>query len=200
LSRRAHQWFVQIADALKYLLNEEIVHFDIKPQNILFLKSSTNKSHCVFKLTDFGIVEKKQALKTQILKEGERLSMKAQEVREGHLNIRLDLKKSHLYSLGITLTHSLTGDTLPSGSDQPFHWVLDAARNWNRIFGRTQTISPVPPFIALLEVARNWNPIVQQTYGMSRNLAQLLSDMTQNDPKLRTNKQVCSYSWFKQKI
>jgi hypothetical protein len=80
------------------------------------------------------------------------------------------------------------------------HWVLDAARNWNRIFGRTQTISLVSPFITLLKVARDWNPIVEQTYGMSRNLAQLLSDMTQNDPKLRINiQQVCSHSWFKQK-
>ncbi len=50
--REAHQWFVQIAQGLKYLHNKNVIHLDIKTHNILY-KVIANKR--VFKSSNFGI-------------------------------------------------------------------------------------------------------------------------------------------------
>jgi serine/threonine protein kinase len=51
----SNEWFVQIANALKYLHHSGIAHLDLKPDNILYKKNPLNSDQILVKLTDFGL-------------------------------------------------------------------------------------------------------------------------------------------------
>lgn len=89
----------QVADALDYAHNQQIVHRDIKPANILVTPDGQAK------ITDFGIAK----LQTQFTQTGQILGtpsyMSPEQVTGGHVDGRSDL-----FSLGVILYWMLTGD------------------------------------------------------------------------------------------
>ncbi|MFM9266488.1 protein kinase domain-containing protein [Tychonema sp. BBK16] len=109
---------IQITKALEYLHQNQIVHKDIKPNNII-INSQTKQ----VKLTDFGIATKLNKENPQFNNpnsvEGTLAYMSPEQT--GRMNRTLDYR-TDFYSLGITLYEILTGK-LPFQSSDPLEIV-----------------------------------------------------------------------------
>ena len=95
------KWWNQIAEALVYTHNKDIVHRDIKPSNI-FLDKKGN-----IKLLDFGIAKIKESISmTQTgTMMGTLLYMSPEQVEDSkHIG-----PKSDIYSLAVSFVHLLSG-------------------------------------------------------------------------------------------
>lgn len=96
---------ISLTDTLDNLHKENIVHKDIKPQNILF-----NKEDGSIKITDFGISsvlthENEEIYNTDVI-QGTLAYMSPEQT--GRMNRNVD-HRTDLYSLGITFYEMLTG-------------------------------------------------------------------------------------------
>jgi serine/threonine protein kinase len=163
-----HKWFVQIAEGLRYLHDRNIVHFDIKPQNILYLVTTSNDR--IFKLTDFGT--SRTFANPRAIMAGTRGTRKymAPEMTSGAR--WYESKHIDIYSFGITLAEAICGRVqLPMGAPQTtIRDILNAAQHWTQSLG--------------------------SNYGMSKKCSDLLTSMTRTDPKTRpTIQQVCTHVW-----
>ncbi len=99
---------IQVGQALKYLSANDIVHRDIKPANIMMTKDGT------VKLGDFGFIQ--SVYDAELMQEGTTIGTPdyiSPEQARGERNLDV---RSDIYSLGASLFHMLTGDTLFRGS------------------------------------------------------------------------------------
>ena len=107
--KQAVDFAIQICSALEHAHKNNIIHRDIKPQNILMTKDG------VLKVTDFGIA---RAVNSQtIAMDGTALGsvhyISPEQARGSYID-----EKSDLYSLGVVLYEMLAG-TLPFDGDNP---------------------------------------------------------------------------------
>ncbi|CAB9506502.1 associated tyrosine- and threonine-specific cdc2-inhibitory kinase [Seminavis robusta] len=94
--------------ALEFIHKHDMVHLDIKPQNI-FVKNDTPPVN-LFKLGDFGLVSKVSQDKKKEIEEGDSRYMSMELLIEDHR----DLKASDIFSLGATLYEICLRRPLPT--------------------------------------------------------------------------------------
>jgi len=93
----------QILNTLKYLHDNNIVHMDIKPHNILLLSSSNTIKLTKIKLIDFG---ESQNINKYIVSDSGTLSYMAPEIRKKNfIGIKNYLKLADIWSFGILLAN-----------------------------------------------------------------------------------------------
>lgn len=100
---------VQICDALSYAHNHEVIHRDLKPDNIILLKPGPDYPEQV-KLIDFGLAKElgdSQKLTQEGMALGTPRYMSPQQVASEPLDFRTDI-----YSLGVIVFEALTGRPL----------------------------------------------------------------------------------------
>ena len=101
----------QLTSALSYLQKNNIVHRDIKPQNILIFKDKK------YKLADFGESKQLNNITTSLINgslRGTELYMSPllfNGLRNGQIEVSHNLVKSDVYSLGLCLFYSATIST-----------------------------------------------------------------------------------------
>ncbi len=110
---RARRWFTQIAAALEHAHSLQVVHRDVKPDNIIVTNDEVNAL-----LVDFGIALTADDVK-KLTKDGYAIGtpayMSPEQTAGDH---KLD-GRSDIYSLGITLYETLSGHLPHPGGYQP---------------------------------------------------------------------------------
>jgi tetratricopeptide (TPR) repeat protein len=142
---RLHNIIRQALGALAYVHRQGIIHFDIKPENLLVLSGGEDgDSFPLVKVTDFGFSSRQEATLEFPLRGT--LEYTAPELlRHEGFDHRLDL-----YSLGVTMYH-LIEDRCPFEADDPVELiknVLTTEPEWHRCADREY--SSVLPIVAKL--------------------------------------------------
>src|SRR5258708_38429009 len=154
----------QVADGLHFAHQQDIVHRDVKPSNIMVLKNS------LAKITDFGIARlPNSAVKTMTgLILGSPRYMSPEQVIGKAIDSRSDI-----FSLGVVLYEALTG-VAPFDGD-----------NVNAIMYATVNTTPpppsahtraVPPMLDLI-VAKAWAKLLEDRYQSIEELADDLREV-----------------------
>ena len=164
----------QVCQGLKLLHSKNIVHFDIKPKNILY-KQDTSTGDLVFKLTDFGLSQRFDKGNFMVLEaKGTHIYMDPCLEEPGES----DARKADIYSLGSTLVAMLV-----SCQD------MDKCRSQFNMSSSTQT-----------KVTANWPKIVtilSSNWEISTGAANLIRKMTRTDWQLRpTIDEVIDDQWM----
>ena len=120
-----------LANALKVLYENNVIHRDIKPNNIFIKKKDNNniksfEDNCIIKLGDFGSSVKKE--ENDSIQVGTVLYLAPEIIK----NIKYD-EKIDLWSLGITLYHLYFGHS-PYGSDYNLDLIEDVIYSNNFIY------------------------------------------------------------------
>ena len=120
-----------LANALKVLYENNVIHRDIKPNNIFIKKKDNNniqcfEDNCIIKLGDFGSSIKKE--ENDSIQIGTVLYLAPEIIK----NIKYD-EKIDLWSLGITLYHLYFGHS-PYGSDYNLDLIEDIIYSNNFIY------------------------------------------------------------------
>ncbi|PLY07746.1 MAG: protein kinase [Arcobacter sp.] len=92
----------------QYLLKYDLVHGDIKPENIIVIERDGKK---IFKIIDFGSITELYSINN---KAGTPSYLAPERFKEGFIN-----EKTEIFSIGVTLYESLTGK-FPYGEIEPF--------------------------------------------------------------------------------
>ena len=101
-----------ISQAINALRYNDIIHFDIKPENILITQEGN------FKLADFGMLTTRDSVTMPMNAE---IWSTTAYIAPEYINAEHDLSsKCDVYSLGVTLYEGLTGDN-PFLSDKPMN-------------------------------------------------------------------------------
>ncbi|CAD8138562.1 unnamed protein product [Paramecium pentaurelia] len=96
-----------ILQGLKFLHEQSITHFDVKPDNILY-----SKTEGCYKLADLGLSRLTQLKKGEDINEGDSRYL-APEILS-NLTTQSDLSKSDIFSLGASIYEIMIGETLPT--------------------------------------------------------------------------------------
>jgi len=159
---------LQLADALHYLSQEQIIHKDIKPANILIHPETQQ-----VKLIDFSIStllpKESQTIQTANTLEGTLAYLSPEQT--GRMNRGIDYR-SDFYSLGITLYELLTG-TVPFASDDPLELIhAHIAQNPQPL--ASDRIPAVVSDIVLRLIAKNAEQRYQSALGLKHDLEKCL--------------------------
>lgn len=105
--------FTEICKALKYAHDQDVIHRDIKPDNVLISKDGE------VKLTDFGIATSKDDDEDGLTSAGMTLGTPAYMSPEQIADSRNVDKRADIYSMGVLLYKMVTGKTPFPGSFTP---------------------------------------------------------------------------------
>ena len=160
---------IQLADALHYLGQEQIIHKDIKPANILICRETKQ-----VKLIDFSISsllpKETQTIQTVKVLEGTLAYLSPEQT--GRMNRGIDYR-SDFYALGVTFYELLTG-TVPFASDDPLELIhAHIAQSPEPVTG-----DPIPQVlsdIVLKLMAKNAEDRYQSALGLKYDLEKCLS-------------------------
>lgn len=147
--RRGCEILLQVIEALELAAEKEVIHRDIKPDNIMLT------SRNVVKVTDFGLVKFRSGdstMTTQGLILGTPHYMSPEQARSEDLDFRADM-----YSLGATLFHMLVGHPPFQGES-----ALDVLRD--HIDKPLPQLSTLPP-----DISAGIYKIIQRMMAKNRN-------------------------------
>ncbi len=163
----------QIARALEHAHDHNIIHRDIKPQNIMLLRDGT------VKVADFGIAH--FAARETTYNKGEAIGsvhyVSPEQAKGSHVDNRADL-----YSLGVVMYEMITG-RLPFEGDSP---VSIALQHINSIAVSPSVFAEnVSPMLEEMTM-KAMNPVLSKRYASA---GQLLRDLEafQNEQQFRLN-------------
>lgn len=134
---------VQVCAGLRFLHRQGIIHFDIKPANILY-KEDQDTDEILFKLTDFGLAKRFSAPDFLV---GSGLG--TDPYKDPVLSTpgeRSDARKCDIFSLGTTLAELLVGDDFLRCRDQM----------WPRMGDTNQYKSPNQLRTLVTQVSKRW--------------------------------------------
>lgn len=163
--KRALNYALQIAEALKMAHSKHIVHRDIKSQNIMVTKDDR------VKVTDFGIA--RVADNTTVTATNAVMGSVHYFSPEQARGAKVD-NRSDIYSMGIVLYEMLTG-TLPFDADNPVSVALmQVQTNMPRPSDKVKSISPGVDDLVLKMTRKDPNKRYKDVYDLIKDIKSIL--------------------------
>lgn len=159
---------IQIASALEHAHNNNIIHRDIKPQNILVTRDERGGK---IKVTDFGIARATTSTTTTTDSMGSVHYFSPEQARGGFVDA-----KSDIYSLGIVIFEMVTG-IMPFDGDNP---VALAMQHINEPLPDIKRLNPKASD-SIVQI------ILKATEKLSSNRYQTIEDMNNDLKRALTN-------------
>jgi serine/threonine protein kinase len=155
----------QLAEALAVAQDQDIVHRDIKPQNLMIDESG------VLKVADFGLartVQRAKALTQAGFVIGTMSYMAPEQLVGGDLDARTDL-----YAVGVVLFECLTGRQ-PYEAKNPV--AILAALSEQKVPDVSTIAHDVPPALSAV-ISRLMEPEPEKRFASARELAEALAQV-----------------------
>ena len=165
----AREVMKQISRGLKYLHGQNVVHFDIKPDNVLYVTDPATGER-VYKLTDFGLAQKFEMKAPRTADAGGTPDYIAPEVEDAVAEF--SAKRADIYSLGCTLCAMVIG------------------ADWDQFLKMLRNAS-WPPDRKAIDHYRSFR-------NLGPEVLDLIRLMTREDPMERPKiRQVLGHKWLK---
>ena len=116
--KKIYPWIVQLCRALEYIHAKGLIHYDIKPGNVLVQLTDNKIDNAVVKLMDFGLADERQLEDGTVIKGT--FPYIAPEIIKG---VSID-HRSDLYSLGVLLYEIFTRGSFHSEKKESFATLL----------------------------------------------------------------------------
>ncbi|HYA14753.1 MAG TPA: serine/threonine-protein kinase PknK, partial [Syntrophales bacterium] len=164
---------MRIADILGLIHEQNIVHMDINPSNIIF---NPNNGH--IRIIDFGLStrlsnEKPEVRKLRFMKG---TSAYISPEQTGRMNRSVDYR-TDMYSLGVTLYEMFTG-SLPFSSDDPMELVHSHIAKQPREPHLVNSLIPSALSLIVMKLmAKNAEDRYQSTFGLKVDLMRCLEQL-----------------------
>ncbi|CAD8071941.1 unnamed protein product [Paramecium sonneborni] len=104
-----------ILEGLRFLHNKNLVHMDIKPENILFKKKDLS-----YKLADFGLSRLQFLQEEEDIRDGDQRYTAPEIMEYMNFGTPIDLQKVDIFALGCTIFELMIQEELPK-SDNQYH-------------------------------------------------------------------------------
>ncbi|NEQ40943.1 MAG: serine/threonine-protein kinase PknK, partial [Okeania sp. SIO3I5] len=163
---------IQLAEALHYLIQQRIIHKDIKPSNILIHPETKQVQLIDFSISTLLPKEQQQLISPNVL-EGTLAYISPEQT--GRMNRGIDYR-SDFYSLGVTFFELLTGK-LPFETKDPMELVYCHITQMPTALGNSQEIPQVLSDIVLKLMAKNAEDRYQSALGLKYDLERCLEQL-----------------------
>ena len=167
----------QIAKALEHAHSRDIIHRDIKPQNIMLLKDGT------VKVADFGIA-RLMSSQQQTYSKGEAIGsvhyVSPEQAKGSHIDNRADL-----YSLGVVMYEMVTG-RLPFEGETPVSIALQHINSM--ALPPSALMDGVPPKLEEITM-KAMNPALSKRYSSA---TEMLEDLEEFRKELKIDAEIPS--------
>ena len=112
-----------VVSGLKVLHSQNVVHLDIKPENILYSQSKK------YKIADLGLSRVAIRVKGEDIIEGDSRYLAPELLNDIHDNYMPDLTKADIFSLGVTFYELISGKVIPNNGEE-WHNIRSMKLDW----------------------------------------------------------------------
>ncbi|GAH08410.1 unnamed protein product, partial [marine sediment metagenome] len=180
-----YPWIVQFCRILEYIHSRGLIHYDIKPGNVLVHQPHDSDKQPIVKLTDFGLAGEHQ-LQGGTLIRGTFPYIAPEVIKGLSIDHRVDL-----YSLGVLLYEIFTKRSLRAKSKKSFATLLKQSKDCISQ-PLSEVVTDIPKWLERV-IMRLLAPEPAARFGRANEVIKAINDFTKSKFALETEKTIEGY-------